>query len=267
VTLDYSLGHLNGDLVPTDDDQNLANDVTATRDGAGSARVTLDVGRLSTLAPPSGVGRYDTQNTYSIAYDDIVADRASWDVHRGTVDETRFPLISTLLENARVAASAALTQGLLNLDLGSRLVIVNPPAWLPPEQIDQLVLGSTETMHQFGYRLDLNCLPASVWDLAIADEVQSVTSTRYGTKSTIGSASSGATALTVTTAAPWPVWATSGIFPFDIMLSTGERVRVNSITGGASPQTFSVTRSINGIVKAIPALTTFTLFSPAFYAI
>lgn len=265
VTLDYALGHLNGELNPTDDDQNLANDVTVTRDGAGSERVTLDVGKLSTAAAPNGVGRYDTQNTYSIAFDDIVADRAGWDVHKGTVDESRYPVISVLLENTRIAASPTLTLGLIDADLGDRILITNPPAWLPPETIDQLVLGFTETMHQFHWGIDFNCAPEVVWQLGIADDPRGIS--RWTTTSTIASHTSGATALTVTTVAPFPPWATSGIFPFDIMLTTGERVRVNSITGASSPQTFNVTRAINGIVKAIPASTAFTLFEPSFYAI
>lgn len=265
VTLDYSLGHLNNELSPTDDDQNLANDFTVTRDGAGSERVTLDTGKLSTAAPPAGVGRYDNSATLSLAYDDIVEDRASWEVHKGTIDEIRYPVISTLFENARIAASPTLTLGLLNLDLGSRLNITNPPPWLPPETIDQLVLGYSETMHQFHWELTVNCQPETVWQLGIANDPRGVS--RWATTSTIAAATNVATSLTVTTVLPFPPWATSGIFPFDIMLSTGERVRVNSITGAASPQTFGVTRSINGIVKAIPASTTLTFFEPSFYAI
>lgn len=265
VTLDYSLGHLNGELNPVDDDQNIANDVTATRDGAGSARYTLDTGKLSTAAPPSGVGRYDTQNTYSIAYDDIVQDRAAWDVHKGTVDETRYPLISVLLENARIAASTTLTLGLIDTDIGDRINVTNPPIWLPPETIDQIVQGFTETMNQYHWGIDFNCSPESVWQLGLANDSRGVS--RWFSPGTIAATTSGATTFTVTTTLPHPPWATSGIFPFDVMLSTGERVRVNSITNAASPQIFGVTRAINGIVKAVPALTTFTFIEPSYYAI
>ena len=40
-----------------------------------------------------------------------------------------------------------------------------------------------------------------------------------------------------------------GDFPFNTEIA-GEVITVNGITGGSSPQTFSVTRSVNGVVKA-----------------
>lgn len=54
--------------------------------------------------------------------------------------------------------------------------------------------------------------------------------------------------------------------PFDILVG-GERMRVTAVTGTVSPQTFTVVRSINGVVKAQTTDTEVGLFKPARYAL
>jgi hypothetical protein len=62
-----------------------------------------------------------------------------------------------------------------------------------------------------------------------------------------------------------PVW--SGVdAPFDIMVG-GERIRVTVVTGTTSPQTFTVTRSINGVVKGHSSGADVELFHEAIYAL
>ena len=39
------------------------------------------------------------------------------------------------------------------------------------------------------------------------------------------------------------------MFPFDINVA-GERITVTAITGSSTPQTFTVTRAVNGVSKA-----------------
>jgi hypothetical protein len=66
-----------------------------------------------------------------------------------------------------------------------------------------------------------------------------------------------------TTTSTSPLWTTAaGDFPFDINVG-GERMTVTNITGGSSPQTFTVTRSVNGVVKAQTSGTDVRLFQPA----
>jgi Concanavalin A-like lectin/glucanases superfamily len=78
----------------------------------------------------------------------------------------------------------------------------------------------------------------------------------------------GVTTLSVATAnATSPLWTTaSGDFPFDILVS-GERMTVTNITGSSSPQTFTVTRSVNGVVKSQSAGTDVRLFFPPIYSL
>jgi hypothetical protein len=60
-----------------------------------------------------------------------------------------------------------------------------------------------------------------------------------------------AVSISVTTTSG-PVWVDSAAyaseFPFDITMG-GEVMSVTAITGTTSPQTFTVTRSVNGVVK------------------
>jgi hypothetical protein len=63
------------------------------------------------------------------------------------------------------------------------------------------------------------------------------------------------------------IWTTnSADWPFDILVG-GERMTVTAISGASSPQTFTVTRSVNGIMKTHSAGESVTLFAPSFAAL
>ncbi|MEU6279725.1 hypothetical protein [Streptomyces sp. NPDC047028] len=82
-------------------------------------------------------------------------------------------------------------------------------------------------------------------------------------------ATSTATSLSVATT-DGPVWVDSTTypaeFPFDITAG-GERMRVTGISGTSSPQTFTVVRSLNGVVKAQTDGTDVRLADPAIAAL
>ncbi|WP_129308002.1 hypothetical protein [Streptomyces sp. L2] len=82
-------------------------------------------------------------------------------------------------------------------------------------------------------------------------------------------ATSTATSLSVATTGG-PVWVDSTTFPaefpFDITVG-GERMRVTGISGTASPQTFTVVRSVNGVVKEQADGTDVRLAEPAIAAL
>lgn len=54
--------------------------------------------------------------------------------------------------------------------------------------------------------------------------------------------------------------------PYDIYVA-GERMTVTAVAGTSSPQLFTVTRSVNGVVKALVAGDEVRLFKPAIYAL
>jgi hypothetical protein len=55
-------------------------------------------------------------------------------------------------------------------------------------------------------------------------------------------------------------------FPFDVRIG-GEVLTVTRVAGGTSPQTFTVTRSVNGVVKAQPTGTNVELAHPSYFAL
>lgn len=259
VGFDYANGELSDSLNPVDDDQNIHNSVVVSRSGGGSARVDITDGPVSTQAPPDGVGTYSSQPSVSLEDDEQCAYQASWRAHLGTVDEARYPQISVNFAADQVVANATLVRQLLEHEVGDRLTVAHPPAWLPPDQISQLVQGYTETFEDFKHDMTLNCSPASPYEIAV-----------YGTDryDTAGSAlnsgcTSTATSISVKTLLG-PIWTqAAGDMPFDIAVG-GEQMTVTAISGASSPQTFTVTRSVNGLVKAHLTNEDVRLYAPTY---
>lgn len=258
------------DLEPVEDDNNLRNDVTVQRPDGSSARAVLGSGRLSYLPPPNGVGRYDTAVDVNVAYDTQLPDQAGWRLHIGTVDEARYPLIEIGRENARIAANTTIVGQLEALELGDRIEISGPPAWLPPETINQLVIGWTETLGVRTRSIGLVCVPASpfyvpkyAYSTSAADPVNLGRYSANGT-TLVGSQTTTSTSWSITTASG-PKWTTDPAqFPFDWMVD-GERVTVTAISGTTNPQTATVVRSVNGIVKTHSAGASIDLFQRSYY--
>lgn len=162
--LDYTAGHVSPPLEPTDDDQSLRNDVTAKREDGSEARYVKTTGPLNTHAPdddPDGVGVYDEGITLNTARDDQLPDQAGWRVHLGTVDEARYPIV-----HIDLAANPDLADQASELALGDKATIDNPPPWLPPDQIQLIVEGGTETIGLYDWDVVLNTSPGSAWNTA-----------------------------------------------------------------------------------------------------
>ncbi|TDE40495.1 hypothetical protein E1295_31850 [Nonomuraea mesophila] len=260
--LDYSAGHLVPPLEPVDDDQAVRNDVTATRKDGSSARAVVESGPMSTAAPPAGVGRYDEDVTVNVETDNGLPDQAHWRAHLGTVDETRFPTIAVDLTVAALVDDLGLTAALTDLDVGDRLTVDNPPPWLPPDPISQIVVGFTEHLDAYGWRFTYNCVPERPFQVAVYGTA------RYGTEhATLAEdVTNSATSLEVATSAG-PLWTTAdGDMPIDIVIG-GERMTVTAISGASSPQTFTVVRSVNGVVKPHTAGAEVRFASPAVRAL
>ncbi len=268
LTLAYDQAQLSPPLLPTDDDQQTVNDVTVTRAyGGSSARAQVTTGPLSTAAPPNGVGPYQDTPTLNLASDSRAADFAGWLAHAGTTDELRYPSAGVDLARPQLAAVFYACQ---DLDIGDRLAVTGLPAWLPPGSISQLVLGMTETLFGYTFTIAWNGVPESPWQTGIAGDAV------YAQADTDGSVlhadiTSGATSMTVDTAVSadraLALWTTdSSNMPFDVLMG-GERITVTSITGAGNPQTFTITRSVNGVVKAHTAGEPAALFAGTYVSL
>ena len=255
-------GHQMNALEPVEDDRSTRNDVEVKRADGASGRATLTTGALSTASPPNGVGTYNSSTTLSLAADQQAADHANWMMHLGTVDEARYPTLGLNMASRWFTGDPQLVQTVLAMDVGDRLIVTDPPMWVPPDDISQLAQGYRETLGQFIHAITWNLAPESPYRVAIYDDATS----RYTSDgSTLnGAHNSSTTSLSVATASG-PLW-THADGDFDIVIG-GERMTVTNVTGSSSPQTFTVTRSVNGVVKAQTDTSKVELFSPYYYAL
>lgn len=163
LTLNYAGFNLAQVPTPVEDDRYVQNQVTVTVSGI-SQTYALTEGALSTELPPGGVGVYGTDVTLNLQDTDEALSQAAWRVHLGTVDEPRYPQISVNLAHSTFTSNPALKQAVLGLRQGDRVVVQNPPSWLPPGNIDQIILGFDETITHFEHRITFICAPASPYN-------------------------------------------------------------------------------------------------------
>jgi len=178
LTLDYMSTALTG-IQPVEDDDATRNDITLTRDLGSSVRVRQETGTLSVLPPPDGVGLYADDVTVSLWRDSYLPAQAAWRLHLGTVDEARYPVLSVELAKAPFRTDSALTDDAVSMDVGSRMVVTNPPLSVPPDDITQIVQGMTETLTRTQWNIDFNCSPSQPWDVAVWDDSAGVGEARY----------------------------------------------------------------------------------------
>ena len=249
-TLAYNAGQVVAPLEPIDDDQTTRNDVTATRREGGSDRYTVDTGPLSTQEPPNGVGRYATDIQVNPETDGLLYNIAAWVANLGTLDEARWPQVTVNLQAAGM--NSTLRAAIKAADVGDLFTITGMSKAFIFDDVNLIIVGYTETIDPFIHRITFNCMPADPYTVGVWATSASSGTFRWDTGgSTLNSsATTTATSLSVATAAGNALWTTdSSAFPFDVSIA-GERVRVTNVTGASSPQTFTVTRSINQVVKA-----------------
>ena len=274
LALSFASDHIaGGTLEPADDDQLIINDETVTRASKGSSYEAVltaaqyaATSALSAQNPPAGVGAYQDSQTINVPYEGMLASQACWIVHTGTVNELRYPQIPVDLASS---ALSALFHPALDLDEGDFLQVTGGPAFIGPDAIRQLAWGLAEQLGVKTCLVQWSTRPESPYETLVAG-TGAVSDPRYDTDgSTLHAGiTAAAVSMLVDTAGSFPLWTTvAGDFPFDIVMG-GERITVGAISGTSSPQTFSsLTRSVNGIVKAHVAGEAVNLFAPAYYAL
>lgn len=168
LTLDYAAGEVSPPFSPVPDDQATRNDINVKRTNGSSLRVVQETGPLNVQLPaddPEGVGRYQTSPEFNLANDDQLEGQAHWRLHLGTVDEDRFPSVVVDL-GVNPSKSDAATA----VESGSRVQVVNPPDWMPPETVDQLAQGGTETLAPYRHLISYGCSPASPWTVGVVSD-------------------------------------------------------------------------------------------------
>jgi hypothetical protein len=248
LTLDWAEAHISPPFDPTPDDFGLANDVTAGRPDGGEHRTVITTGRRGIDA----AGRVAKQELFEVASDVQLASVSGWWAWHGTHDEDRYPTIRINMRSLSLRADgAALVAAVQALTEGALIAITNPPAGMPAEDIEQVVLGITETITVDEWLVDLHTTAARPFLVAvIGDQTYGIT----GSDSTTLNEALDTTETGVDIHCGGGAdWVREGV-DYDIQV-LGERMTVTAVgsASGTFPnrtQTLTVTRSVNGIVKA-----------------
>lgn len=132
-----------------------------------------------------------------------------------------------------------------------------------PSYVRSLHLGTSSTTT--AWSADFDSVHINVRD--VRPESWEQVCTRYDTAGSQLTANITDTATTMqVTTTSGPVWTwDESMLPIDIGIG-GERIRIEAVTGTTSPQTMTIVRSVNGIVKAHTAGEQIGLWKPARYA-
>jgi len=257
LTVDTNADQLGIPYAPVDDDQRTRNDVTASSSDGTSARFIGTTGPLGTAA----VGTYDTSVAINVNTADQLSQRASWEVHLGTVEGLRIPGLALdftaspeLIQPWLDAAPVSFRTDVLN--------VVDRATQAPPDDMSLVVEGYSTQLDTLRWSVAANCSPASPYAVGTLDDAV------LGHLDTAGCVLAGsgwdgvAGTFQVTTTSG-PLWTTSGgDYPFDLNLS-GQRVTVSGCAGGANPQTFTVSvASVNGVTRVHPPGESLSLWEP-----
>lgn len=258
LTLSFASGFIAEPPEPTDDDRNLRNDWTVSRTNGSSAQVT-DTTSITQQ------GRYDDSVELNVATDDVLLSHAGLRVYLGTLDAMRWPKIEWNLTR-----TTSLIPGWLSLLVGTRFTVSGPPAQLPGEVIDLLVEGWTQTLSSFTWDIELNCSPAIAYSQfkSVADSTAPASAdprVDSGSSYLTTGITNSATTMSVSRATGDGFWDTTAV-PFDVIMG-GERLTVTAITGTSNPQSFTITRSVNTVVKSHLATESVSLYAPAYVAL
>lgn len=223
LTLDYAAQQVAPPFEPTDDDQNVRNDVEARRiDGTRYRAISTKPGFR-----PIDIGSYADSPSLNLFTDEDLPFHAQWRVHLGTAEDQRYPQISLNL-----ARSTSKIAAWLACDIGSRIQVTNPPPELPPDTIDLLLSGYTEVLGPKAWRVTANCVPARPWSVFEAEDA-SLGLVDTGGSQLLAAATSGATSLKVwTDTSLGPKWSTAST-PYGLEIG-GERVTATTVANNAA---------------------------------
>ena len=244
------------DLAPTEDDRARRTHFTASRtDGSSATYVDPDF-------DPSTDRPYSDSATYNVETDAQLDGIAAWQVHLGGGDARWENVTAKLTSGPRTDAAVlqARVDAWLDLGYGDVVRALNPPAGLPPGPVDQIVDQIVDNFTSDTWTGGVVGSPGDPYRVGVLEDPI------LGRADTAGSELA---STETTTDTSWSVATTSGprwidsaaypsMFPFGLTVA-GEEVTVTAITGTSSPQTFTVIRSANGVVKSHAAGTSIRL--------
>lgn len=250
-------GTLDTDVRPIWDNALTRNDVTSSRPGGTTARVT----------DPDHIALYGTfkdARLPNVETDDQVQHDAGWAVNTGTAAGPRYAGVGMNMRNTEGARYA---DTVLALTIGQRMTAaeVTLPSQHPPGGIDALVVGWLLELDADTWSFRPHCVPYAPYSVGVYGADPGGVVTRYDSGDSTLNASVTSSATTLSVAWTLLGW-THADGDFDISVG-GERMTVTAVAGSSSPQTFTVVRAVNGIVKAHTAGATVALWDTPRYAL
>ncbi|NUS86376.1 MAG: hypothetical protein HOY75_27545 [Streptomyces sp.] len=158
LALDFDR-HIKDPFRPSVGTDGTINDVTASRQDGGEARIVQTSGPRGT----DTVGTYPDAVTVQVASDDQLPDQASWRVHLGTSPDARIPEVHVDL--AKAGHTTDVADAVAGASLGDAMVIANPPDDLPPDDVELIVEGYSERIGEHEWAWQANTTPGRPWDV------------------------------------------------------------------------------------------------------
>lgn len=240
LTLDVALGQVAWPTEVDNDNQQLVNDATSTQPDGTSYRY-LDTTSSRSVTK---IGYYPKPFATNLFLPQDLRQDAEFRVALGTVPEDRWTTLTISL-----TGNPSLIPAWLQCNIGSRIQIINTAALYTPDPVDLIIEGYQEDISSTDWRVTLYTSSAKPWNAWIAETGTGNSSLPdSGTSTLAAGVTSSATSLSIATSDVADLW-TTGVVNFDIGIA-GERMTVTNIAGASSPQTFTVTRHVNGVVKA-----------------
>lgn len=246
LTLDPAAGHLLQEFKIANDDSSVTNDHTASRPNGSEYRY-VDQAHVDRYGYEPTGGQY---NAYT---DSELASIAKHVVALSTLRGGRPGEVSVALHK-----STSLESAWRRREVGSLIVIDSPGTTLPQLPLDDLpieLVGWWQQMHAEGWDVRIFSGRGTPWSSMVLGGDGSITQPRWRLQASDHTLSAGinssTTSITVaagTDAGLWQTGATSG--SPQIIIGGLEVCTVSNITGAASPQTFTVSRSVNGVSMA-----------------
>ena len=239
VTADYSMQQVSQGFADTADDLLTLNDVIASNaDGSSPPSRPSPPGACQCRTPPSGIGPVSNTDRRLPAVRQ--PSFPAWPAGRCTsAPPTRTATRSIPFQMAR----SSTPQGIPLLRTGDYLQITNTPYWIPPPRSSSCAPGSPRRSAPASTGPStVNGIPESPYEVAAAGSALAESS---GTALATGYSSSATSFSVDVTGALWATGACS----INVMVA-GEEIEITGISGASSPQTFTVTRSVNGVVKS-----------------
>lgn len=181
---------------------------------------------------------------------------AEWEVHMGENATMRLSSITIDL-----VGNTSLRGAWLAIYPGDRVRITSPPDDYPRSgDLDFILRGWSEYISYHDWDVVMNLTSADPWNVGLLETYGALLDDTETGTIVNGFHTDNDTTILITTSAPGMSTANT---PFDMLAATGERFTVNSITTHSTTSyTLNVTRSVNGVVKTLPASTAIWLAEP-----